>query len=129
MKKKDNSNAISLKIIKQGVNSDLYTNIILGYKKRATIIFAEVKQFVQCLQSAVTKHWTIWDSITLVVAFDSLYNDFKLTTAPLLYSGDKDIVEIQQIVTFTEAANMARQTTGWTTDLAMQMKKSSDGHQ
>ena len=28
MKKKDNSNAISLKIIKQGVNSDLYTNII-----------------------------------------------------------------------------------------------------
>lgn len=128
-KKKDKDNAIATKIIKQGVNSDLYTKIIgerdphqswetlrwvcshvgrgviysilkellnyppvakpLGYKKTATTIFAEVKQLVQRLQSAVTEHVTIWDSITLVVALDSLYDDFEMTTAPLLHSATK----------------------------------------
>lgn len=124
-RKKDKDNAIASKIIKQGVNSDLYTNIIgerdphrswetlrrvcsqvgqgvvysilkellnysrvvkpLGYEKKATTIFAEVKQLVQRLQSAVTEHRTIWDSITLVVALDSLHDDFEMTTAPLLH--------------------------------------------
>ena len=166
-RKKDKDNAIASKIIKQGVNSDLYTNIIgerdphrswetlrrvcsqigqgvvysilkellnyprvvkpLGYEKRANTIFAEVKQLVQRLQSAVTEHQTIWDSITLVVALDSLHDDFEITTTPLLHSGDKDLEEIQQIVTSTEAANMAKRASGQTADLAMMTKKRSDG--
>ena len=98
-RKKEKDNAVASKIIKQGVNSDLYINIIeardphrswktlrqicsqvgqgviysilkellnypcvvkpLGYEKKATIIFAEMKQLVQCLQSAVPEQWTI----------------------------------------------------------------------
>ena len=65
----------------------------------------------------------------LVIALDLLYNDFEMTTAPLLHLKDKNIEKIQQIVTSTKAANMARQTTGQTADLAMQIKKKSDGHQ
>lgn len=95
----------------------------LGYEKKATSIFADVKQLVQRLQSAVTKQRTIWDSITLVVALDSLHDDFEMTTAPLLHSGDKDLEEIQQIVTSTEAANLAKRVTGQTADLAMMTKK------
>lgn len=42
---------------------------------------------------------------------------------PLLYSGNKDLQEIQQIVTFTEEANLAKWTIWVTTDLAMIVKK------
>lgn len=44
-----------------------------------------------------------------------------------LYLGNKDIEEIQQIVTFTKVANMARQVISQTADLAIQIKKRSDG--
>ena len=67
-----------------------------------------MKQLVQHFQSAVTEHRTIWDSITLVVALDSLYDDFEMTITPLLHSGNKDLEEIQEIVTSTKAANMAK---------------------
>lgn len=53
----------------------------LKYKKKATNIFAEVKQLVQCLQSIVTEHYINLDSIILIVAFNSLYNNFEMTIA------------------------------------------------
>ena len=96
---------------------------LLGYEKKATTIFAEVKQLVHHLQSAVTEQRTIWNSITLVVALDSLNYDFEMTTAPLLHSGDKDIEEIQQIVTSNEAANLAKRVVGATADLTMMAKR------
>lgn len=95
----------------------------LGYKKKATAIFAKVKHLIQCLQAAVTEHRTIWDSITLVVAFNSLYNDFEMTTAPFLHLGNKNLKEIQLIVTSTKAANLAKQATGIIKDLAMIARK------
>ena len=52
-----------------------------------------------------------------------------MTTAPLLHFGDKDLEEIQQIVTSTEVANMAKRATVQTADLAMIVKKRSDGQQ
>ena len=58
----------------------------------------------------------MWNSITHVIALDSLHDDFEMTTALLLYSGDKDLKEIQQIVTSTKAANMAKRATGQTAD-------------
>lgn len=61
--------------------------------------------------------------MTLVATFDSLHNDFKMITALLLYFGDKDFKEIQQIVTSTEVANLAKQRVGATTDLTMIAKK------
>ena len=63
------------------------------------------------------------ESITLVVALDSLHDDFEMTTAPLLHSGDKDLEEIQQIVTSTKAANLAKRAVGATADLALMAKK------
>ena len=133
-RRKEKDNTVTSKIINQGVNGDLYINIIgernpqrsweilrrvcsqvgqgvvysilkellnyprvakpLGYEKKTNTIFAQVKQLVQRLQSAVTNQRTIWESITLVVALDSLHDDFEMTTAPLLHSGDKDLEEI-----------------------------------
>ena len=58
----------------------------------------------------------------LVVALDSLHDNFEITTAPLLYSGNKDVEKIQQIVTFTEVANLAKQVIGATADLALMTK-------
>ena len=135
IKKKDKNNVIATKIIKQGVSTDLYINIIgkknpqrswktlcqvrsqvgqrvvysifkellnyprvakpLDYEKKATTIFAEVKQLVQSLQLAVTAQRTIWESITLVVALNSLHDDFEMTTAPFFHSNNKDLKEIQ----------------------------------
>lgn len=95
----------------------------LGYEKKATTIFAEVKQLVQRLQSAVTEQRTIWNSITLVVALDSLHDNFEMTTAPLLHFGDKDLEEIQQRATSTETANLAKRVVGATADLTMMAKK------
>ena len=42
---------------------------------------------------------------------------------PLLHSGDKNLKEIQQIVTSTKAANLAKRAFGATIDLAMMAKK------
>ena len=95
----------------------------LCYEKKATTIFAKVKQLVRRLQSAVLEQRTIWESITLVVALDSLHNNFEMTTALPLHSGDKDLKEIQQIVMSTEAANLAKQAVRGTTKLTMIAKK------
>ena len=71
----------------------------------------------------MTEQRTIWECITLVVAFDSLHDNFEMTTAPLLHSGDKDLEEIQQIVTSTEAANLAKRAVGAIVDFALMAKK------
>ena len=92
-------------------------------KKKANTIFAEVKQLVQHLQSAITEQRKIWDSITLVVALDSLHYDFEMTTAPLLHSGNKDIDKIRQIVNSTEVANLAKRAVAAIADLTMMAKK------
>ena len=95
----------------------------LRYEKKANTIFVEVKQLVQQLQSAVTEQRTIWESITLVVAFDLLHDNFEMTTASLLHSSDKNLEEIQQIVTWTKAANLAKRAVGVIVDLALMAKK------
>lgn len=59
----------------------------------------------------------------LVVFFDSLYDNFKITTAPLLHSGDKDLKGIEQIIISTEIANLARRVIGQTIDLTRMIKK------
>lgn len=63
---------------------------------------------MQRLQFTVTEYYTIWNSITLIIAFNSLYNKFEMTTAPFLHFGNKDFKKIQRIVTSIKAANMAK---------------------
>ena len=94
-----------------------------GYEKKANTIFAEVKQLVQRLQSAVTDQRTIWENITLGIVIDSLHDDFEMTMALLLHSGDKNLEEIQQIVTSTKAANLVKQAVEATADLTLMAKK------
>lgn len=59
----------------------------------------------------------------LLVTFDLLYNNFKITTALLLYFGDKDLEKVQQIVTFTKIANFAKQTVRAKVNLTLMAKK------
>ena len=75
------------------------------------------------MQSAVIKERTIWENITLVVTLDLLYNNFEMTIAPLLYSSNKNLEQIQQIVTSTKLVNLTEQIVGVTTDLALMSKK------
>lgn len=72
---------------------------------------------------AITKHRIIWDSITLIGALNSLYDNFEMTTASLLYSGNKDFEETQLIVIFIKVANLAKQVIYITIDLAMMPRK------
>lgn len=58
-----------------------------------------------------------------MVAVDFLYDNFEMTTIFLLYLGDKTLKEIQQIVTSTEAANLAKQVVKVTANLVMTTKK------
>lgn len=78
---------------------------------------------MQQLQSAVIEQKTIWESITLVVALNLLYNNFEMTTALFFYSSNKDPKEIQQIVTLIEVANLAKQAVKAISDLAIIAKK------
>ena len=58
----------------------------------------------------------------LVVALDSLYDDFEMTTVPLLHSDDKNLKEMEQIVTSTEVANLVKQAVKVIVDLALMTK-------
>lgn len=42
----------------------------------------------------MTEYRTISNNIMLIITLDLLYNDFKITIAPFLYFGDKDLKEI-----------------------------------
>ena len=57
---------------------------------------------------------------------NSLYDDFEITTTPLLYLGDKNFEKIQQIVTSTKVANIAKQVVEVIVDLTMIDKRRSD---
>ena len=66
---------------------------------------------------------TICKSITLVIVFDSLHDKFEIITIPLFHFDDKDLEEIQQIVTSTKAANFAKSVVKIIVNLFMMVKK------
>ena len=65
----------------------------------------------------------------LVITLNSLHNNFKIITALFLYSGDKDLVEIQQILTFIKSTNLAKCITSQIADMAMMTKKNQSNRQ
>lgn len=71
----------------------LYPNITKPkrYKKPVMQIFVKVKYLCKCLHSAITPSRKLWDTITNVIAFDLLYEDFDTTSASLLETGNKTI--------------------------------------
>lgn len=82
-------------------------------------IFADVRFLVKRLRSAITPNRDIWDSIAIVVALDSLHDDFETITTSMLERGDKTIEEIQQILASAEAKFISKRATEITADLAM----------
>lgn len=59
------------------------------------------------------------------MALDSLYDNIEMITISLLHCGDKNLKEIQQVMTFIKVANLIKYITGQKTALAMMTKKKS----
>lgn len=82
-------------------------------------VFAEVRFLTKRLKAAITPGKDIWDIIAIVVALDSLHNDFEPTIASMLESGEKPIEEIYQILASAKAKLKSKRATGVISDLAM----------
>ena len=93
-----------------------------GYDKRATTIFGKVSTLVDRLQNAVSDNQTIWELIKIVVAADSLHDDFDHVVRPIFHTGDKTLDQIQQIVTSKGQANLADRATDVTSEAAMMFR-------
>ena len=93
-----------------------------GYEKPVMQIFAEIKHLYKRLRLAMTPGQDLWDTITIVIALDSLHEDFDTTTTSLLEIGDKTIDQIQSILQLKEAKNLSKRATGGTGNLAITFK-------
>lgn len=62
-----------------------------GYDKSVMQIFAEVRYLCKRLRMAMTLVRNLWDTIAIVIAVDTLHDDFEITVTSLLESGDKII--------------------------------------
>ncbi len=98
-----------------------------GFEKPVMSVFADVRFLVKRLRAAITPNRDIWDSIAIVVALDSLHDDFETTTTSMLEQGDKTIDKIQQIVVSAEAKFISKRATGLTGDLAMMSRGRNSG--
>lgn len=64
------------------------------YKKLIIQIFTKVKYLFKRLCMTITLSRDLWDTIAIVIALDSLHEDFDTTTASLLETGNKTINQI-----------------------------------
>ena len=60
-----------------------------------------------------------WDTIAIVIALDTLHDDFDTMMASLLETSNKTINKIQSILQSKEAKNISKRATGGTGELAM----------
>lgn len=81
--------------------------------------FANVCFLVKHLQSAIIPNYDIQDSIIIIIAINSLYNNFKTIINRIFESKNKSIDEIQQILAFVEAKFLNKRTIRVTRDFAM----------
>ena len=68
----------------------------------------------------------LWDTIAILIALDTLHDNFDTTTASLLETGDKIINQIQSILQSKQVKNISKQTTGVVRDLAMSYKQNNN---
>lgn len=80
------------------------------YYKPVLQIFIKVKYLCKYLQMAITLNWDLCNIIAMVIAHDSLYNNFDTMTLSLLESKNKLIDKIQSILQFKEAKNISKYT-------------------
>lgn len=67
-----------------------------------------------------------WNIIAIVIALDTLNNDFKTIIASLLKIGNKTIDQIQSIPQSKETKNISKKTTGVVEDLTIRLKSSNN---
>lgn len=89
------------------------------FEKLITSIFANVRFLIKRLQLAIIPTQDIWNSIVIIMVFNSLYNNFKATTTSMLEHKNKIIKEISRILALTEVKLLSKCMTGITGDLAM----------
>ena len=68
----------------------------------------------------------LWDTIAIVIALDSLHDNFDMTNTSLLEAGDKTIDQIQSILQSKKAKNISKRVNGGTGNLAMIFRDSSN---
>ncbi len=96
-----------------------------AFEKPVISIFAEVRFLVKRLRAAVTPNKNIWDSIAVVVATESLHEDFEHVTSGLLgQRGEKSIDKIQSILSSAEAKFVSKRAVRVTANLAHMSKNS-----
>ena len=78
------------------------------YEKPVMQIFAKVRYLYKRLQTTMTLGQDLWDMIAIVIALDSLYDNFNTTTANLLEVGNKTIDQIQSILQSKKAKNISK---------------------
>lgn len=78
-----------------------------------------MKYLYKCLCLAITQSRDFWNTISIIIAFKSLHQDFDIITANLLKMGNKSINEIQSILQLKEVKNLKKQANGDNGDLAM----------
>lgn len=61
----------------------------------------------------------LWNIITIIIAFDLLYEDFDITIAGLLEMDNKTIDQIQSILQLKKVKNLSKQAIGSTSNLAI----------
>lgn len=65
-----------------------------GYDKIITSVFADVCILTKRLRVALTSNQDIYDSIVIIIAFDSINNNFDTKTSSLFKIGNKIIDKI-----------------------------------
>ena len=96
------------------------------YEKLVIQIFAKVKYPYKRLQTAITLGRDLWDMIAIMIALNSLYNDFNTTIASLLEASNKTINQIQNSLQFKKAKNISKQATEGTGNLVIVFRDSSN---
>lgn len=77
----------------------------------------------KCFKAALTPNEDIYNSIAIVIALDSIYNNFDIKRSSLLKTSNKAIDEIQQIQFLAKAKNLSKQATGVINKLAMAFQR------
>lgn len=93
-----------------------------GYEKPVVEIFAEVRYLCKRLKAAMTKGRDPFETMAIVIALDTLHDDYDTTTASMLETGNKSIDEIFAIIQSKEAKFKSKRATGNIGDAAMTIR-------
>ena len=78
-----------------------------GFDKSVVEIFAEVRYLYKQLKTTMIEGRDLFDTIAIVIALDTLHNNFDTITARMLKTRDKSIDEIFTIIQSKEQSSKA----------------------